>query len=48
MINTENIPNATERELVNLLYDLQEGFIDEDDFARECKELAEEVESDYK
>ena len=48
MINTENIPNATDRELVNLMYDLQEGFIDEDEFTKVCLELAEQIENDYK
>ena len=48
MINTESISNATERELVNLMYDLQEGFIDEDEFTKVCLELAEQIENDYK
>ena len=48
MINTESISNATERELVNLMYDLQDGFIDEDEFTKACLELAEQVENDYK
>ena len=48
MINTSEIRNMTERELVNLLYDLQEGMIDVDEFGQSCLELAKEIEEDYK